>query len=55
MDTEDDLVQCPQCDSLHGQLDAVLGILGGLEHYRCRNCGVIWSQIAEDEDDEELE
>lgn len=48
---DEDLVLCPMCDSLQGRLDAILGRLGGLNHYRCRHCGITWSEIAEDDDD----
>ena len=41
---------CPTCGNPHAQS---LGILGNLEHLRCRDCGQQWSQDASLEDDDE--
>jgi hypothetical protein len=39
---------CPACDS--GE-SVYLGTLGTREHYSCRDCGMQYSQVADDEED----
>lgn len=45
--TSDDESPCPLCPGM-GQL---LGVLGTLAHYRCRDCGAQFREQAHDVDD----
>ena len=38
-----DFVECPACEAELPLTDVLLGSLGGLVWYRCRNCGWEWS------------
>ncbi len=42
--------ECPQC----GGPNEVLGILGSLIHFRCRNCGSNTNRLATDSDVKEM-
>lgn len=46
-------VECPACGADNIPEEALLGTLGSLDHYRCRFCGMGWSQPAQGEDGEE--
>jgi len=47
-----DVIDCPWCGAENGVIDATLGILGPLAHYRCRHCGGDFSRTAPTEDDD---
>lgn len=38
--TDDYVIQCPVC---YGETAICLGRLAGIPQYRCRHCGIIWS------------
>ncbi len=44
----------PECPMCSGQ-GVLLGGLGQLVHYRCRQCGWVFSQPVEEEPEEELD
>jgi len=33
------MIRCPWCHELNTKVEALLGVLGRLTHYRCRFCG----------------
>lgn len=44
---EDAMIECPACTALNIEKEALLGVLGNLAHYRCRHCGIDFSEEAE--------
>jgi len=51
--TETTEVNCPACGSLQFAGEASLGSLGNLLHFRCKQCGGMWS-VTDEEDESEL-
>jgi len=39
-----DQIECPTCGALQDEADCFLGQLGRLTHYRCRFCGITFSE-----------
>lgn len=37
-------IKCPWCTTVQHALEALLGRLGTIRHYRCRYCGGEWSK-----------
>lgn len=37
------MIRCPACGSINARIEALLGKLGRLTHYRCRFCGMTFS------------
>lgn len=46
-------ITCPVCEIRQFIGDAVLGTLGRLTHYRCRCCGMQWTERDGDQVQEE--
>ena len=40
---------CPACDAEQRYSECELGQLGRLSHFKCRNCGVLWSERGPDQ------
>jgi transcription elongation factor Elf1 len=43
-DTMEEIHQCPVCDHEQDEAECFLGRLGYLTHFRCRYCGMQWSE-----------
>lgn len=39
-----EMLECPTCHSEQSREEALLGGLGALIHFRCRCCGMGWSE-----------
>jgi transposase-like protein len=37
------MIRCPACGTINDAIEALLGKLGRLVHYRCRYCGMTFS------------
>jgi hypothetical protein len=44
-DDEDEVVVCSACGSEQLESQCLLGGLGNRKHYRCRHCGITWSEV----------
>jgi len=44
-DDEDEVVVCSACGSEQLESECLLGGLGNRKHYRCRHCGITWSEV----------
>jgi len=36
-------MRCPKCDTNNRLSEALLGVLGNVQHFRCRACGWNWA------------
>ena len=49
-DDEDEVVVCSACGSEQLESQCLLGGLGNRKHYRCRHCGITWSETVKASD-----
>lgn len=50
------IVDCPWCEGEQMLIEASIGILGALAHFKCKHCGGEFSRTAPtEEQDDELE
>lgn len=50
MNDFDEMITCPCCCAEVAYEEALLGVIGTMIHYRCRNCGSKWNEQIPNDD-----